>query len=222
MKNQINTNTNMNVIAQFVIAASLLLSCAVAKANNFVEGTHYSELSTTINKRPNSQKEVREFFSFYCPGCYRHEPVISALKAKLPADVPLIKNHIDGMPGRDLVIEQGLSKALITAKILKIEDKITAAIFSYIHVNRSTFSNNEDIKRLFLLNGVDAKRFDKIFNSFSVKTGINKMNKSTKALRNQGVTRVPTIIVNGRYMVETGAIKSKEQYIALVLYLLNR
>lgn len=47
------------------------------------------------------------------------------------------------------------------------------------------------------------------------------MKNNTEVLRNQGISSVPTVIVNGKYKVETGAIKSKEQYIELVLYLLN-
>ena len=119
------------------------------------------------------------------------------------------------------LIEQALSKALLTAKLLKVEDQIAAAIFKYIYVNKATFTNEKDIKNIFLLHGIEEQRFDTVFNSFSVKTGVNKMKKNTETLRNQGISSVPTVIVNGKYKVETGAIKSKEQYIELVLYLLN-
>jgi len=217
MKNYID----FNLISRFVLVTFLLLSSTLVSADDFVKGTHYNELSKPINGNLNSAKEVREFFSFYCPGCYRHEPIIDELKTSLPDNVALIKNHIDGMPGRDVVIEEALSKALLTASLLNVEDEIVAAIFNYIHVNKARFSNDKDIKNLFLLHGIDEQRFDKVFNSFSVKTGVNKMKKATEILRKQGVTRVPTVIVNGKYILETRAIKSKEQYIELVLYLLS-
>ena len=40
-------------------------------------------------------------------------------------------------------------------------------------------------------------------------------------LRKQKITSVPTVIVNGRYKVETAQLKSKQEYIDLVLYLLT-
>ncbi len=218
MKNQ----NNFNVISTFVLTSFLLLSSTFISAADFVKGTHYNELSIPIHGNLNSAKEVREFFSFYCPGCYRQEPIIGALKAQLPDNVPLIKNHIEGMPGRDVAIEEALFKAILTAKFLNIEEEITAAIFKYIHVSRADFSTKKDIKNIFLLQGVDGQEFDKVFDSFGVQTGVSKMNKETDILRRQGITSVPTVIVNGKYKVETGAIESKEQYIELVLYLLNR
>ena len=217
MKNQ----SNFTLVSTFVLVSFLLLSSAFVSAADFEEGKHYKVLSTPINDKLNSAKEVRELFSFYCPACYRHEPIIGELKAQLPENIMLVKNPIDGMPGRDVAIEHALSKALLTATLLKVEDKISAAIFKYIYVNKATFTNEKDIKNIFLLHGIEEQRFDKIFNSFSVKTGVNKMKKNTEILRNQGISSVPTVIVNGKYKVETGAIKSKEQYIELVLYLLN-
>jgi thiol:disulfide interchange protein DsbA len=217
MKNQ----NNFNLISAFGLASFLLLSSAFVSAADFVKGTHYNELSTPIHANLNSAKEVREFFSFYCPGCYRQEPIIGALKVQLPDNVPLIKSHIEGMPGRDVVIEKALSKAILTAKFLNIEEEITAAIFKYIHVSRANFSTKKDIKTIFLLQGIDGQRFDEVFDSFGVKTGVNKMKKQRDILRKQGITSVPTVIVNGKYKVETVALESKEQYIELVLYLLN-
>jgi len=213
MKNSLSFTTAII----FTIAIISLMVSTSSSAANFIEGKHFKELAVPINNK----KEVREFFSFYCPGCYRHEPVVAALKAKLPDDVRLIKHHIDGMPGRELVIEQGLSKALITATLLESEDKITAELFKFIHVNKATFTDDKDIKNIFLLQGIDGKRLDKVFNSFSVKTGLIKMNKTTEILRQQGLRSVPTVIVNGRYKVETGQLKSQQEYIDLVLYLLT-
>jgi len=216
MKNHINSITTI----MFTVVLFLLFVSPLSGATNFIKGTHFNELTTPINGSFHSDKEIREFFSFYCPGCYRHEPIIAALKLKLPDGVLLEKNHIDNMPGRELAIEQGLSKALLTAKLLNIEEEVSADIFKYIHVNKASFDNDKDIKNIFLLRGIDGQRFDEVFNSFSVKTALNKMNKSTEILRKQGINSVPTVIVNGRYKVETSQLKSQQEYIALVLYLL--
>jgi thiol:disulfide interchange protein DsbA len=211
-------NSSMKAHAIFLLVINMLSFSFFVDGAEFVKGTHYNELSQPIN----DNKEVREFFSFYCPACYRHEPIINELEAKLPADLNLVKNHISGMPGRDVVVEEGLSKALLTAQRLNIEDEIAASIFKRIHVDKTVFSHDKDIRELFLLHDIAPSRADNIFDSFSVNMNIKRMKKLTEILQNQGVTRVPTIIVNGKYQVETGAIKSKEEYIELVLYLTGK
>jgi len=211
------THANLTALSVVVLIFSLLSSPLVS-GKDFIAGKHFRELSTAVNDK----NEVREFFSFYCPGCYRHEPIIATLKTKLPTGVSLIKNHIDGMPGREQIIEEALSKALLTAKLLQVEDEITAAIFNYIHVNKAVFSDEEDIKNIFLLHDIDEQRFDKTFNSFSVRTGVKKMQLLTEILRKQGLSRVPTVIVNGKYQVDTEHIETQAQYNDLILYLLTK
>lgn len=189
-----------------------------ATAAPYEQGTHYQLLSTPLK----TKAPLVEFFSFYCPACYRQEAIFSQLEKELANNVAIEKNHVDGMPGRNKDIEYALTKALITAKQLKIKDKIVGDIFKYIHVNRADFKTVKDIKNLFLLRGVEATQLDKIFNSFSVSGLANKMRKNTSAIRAQGYGAVPTLIVHGKYKLETKHIKSYEQYKALVEYLLAK
>ena len=195
-----------------------LLFCFTVDAQQFSEGDHYVK----IEGEPSTSKEITEFFSFYCPACYRQEGFMNELKAALPDDAVFKKNHVDGMPGRKPDIENLLTKALITAEYLKVEEQLVPAIFNYIHVNKADFSNEKDIKNLFLVNDVNAEKFDKIFSSFSVNAKAKMMQKNTKEIRSQGFTGVPTLIINGKYKPETKNIKTMQEYKALVLFLLNK
>lgn len=201
-----------------LLALVFLFVSTLTNAAQFKLGEHYTEVKTSFE----TEKSVIEFFSFYCPHCYRQEPVINDLIANLPSDIIFKKNHVDGMPGKNLKIEQALTKALITADILKVKQQITPAIFNYIHKNKARFNSIKDIKNIFLLNGIKEKDFDKTFNSFAVKTQFNKAQLKTAALRKQGVTTVPTVIINGKYKVETHNISNQSQFNALVIYLLNK
>ena len=196
----------------------LLLPFYSAQSIEYTEGDYYVEVEGDVT----TKKEITEYFSFYCPACYKQEPFMNELKAMLPADATFKKNHVDGMPGREPTIELGLTKALITAKLLKVEEQITAAIFNYIHVNKANFDNEKDIKNLFLLQGIDSKKLDKTFASFSVNMQAKKMQKNTADLRRQGHTSVPTLIVNGKYKPVTKNIKSLDEYKQLILFLLNK
>ncbi|WP_057831655.1 thiol:disulfide interchange protein DsbA/DsbL [Colwellia sp. TT2012] len=189
-----------------------------SQAVEFTKGDYYIEIEGSLTEK----KEITEFFSFYCPGCFKQESFMNELKLSLPASAEFKKNHVDGMPGRNIKIEQALTKALVTADILKVKEKIIPAIFKYIHISKAKFNNDKDIKNLFLINGVDGDKFDKTFNSFSVNIQSQKMQKKTEALRKQGFSSVPTLIINGKYKPVTDKIKSMDEYKKLITYLLNK
>jgi len=203
-----------------LLISMVIVSAFIGKvtATEFTQGDYYVEIEGNITKN----KEIREFFSFYCPHCYNQEPLMNDLKASMPDDATFKKNHVDSMPGQSIEIEQALTKALITADILKVKEKVVPAIFERIHIKRAKFDSKESIKDLFLTHGVDSNTFDKTFNSFSVNVQFKKMQKNTTALRQQGITTVPTLIINGIYKPVTDKIKSIEEYKALILFLLNK
>lgn len=206
------------MLNKYIFALALLLPFFSVSAAKFEEGTHYVEIEGELTKK----KQVTEFFSFYCPACFRQEPFMNNLKASLPSDVTFKKNHVDGMPGRELAIEQLLTNALIAANYLKVGDKVIPAIFNTIHVDKSSFNNIDDVKRLFTSNGVDGDKFDKVFSSFGVNAQAKKMQKNTQHIRDQGFSAVPTLIVNGKYKPVTKSLKSVDEYKALVLFLLEK
>jgi thiol:disulfide interchange protein DsbA len=204
---------------KILLSLFIFLSCHYsAQATEFVIGDYYVEVEGELTKK----KEITEFFSFYCPACFKQEAFMNELTLSLPADAVFKKNHVDGMPGRDIKIEHALTKALVTADILKVKEKMIPAIFNYIHISKANFNNDADIKNLFLINGIDKNKFDKAFSSFSVSAQSNKMKKKTKALRQQGFTSVPTLIINGKYKPVTDKIKTMDEYKMLILYLLNK
>jgi len=187
-------------------------------AANFVEDKHY----ITIKGEQTANKQMTEFFSFYCPHCFKREPLIEELLKSIPNNVVFKKNHVNGMPGRKVDIEDDLTKALITAQILHVENKMIPAIFNYIHLRHANFDNVKDIKNLFIINDVDGDKFDKTFKSFSVNREFKRMNKQTLLLRQQGITSVPTLIINGKYKINDKNIKDIDEYKALVNYLLTK
>ena len=199
------------------IFAFLVINGAV-KAIEFTEDDYYIEIEGKATKH----KEITEYFSFFCPHCFKQEALMDELIASLPAGATFKKNHVDSMPGQNIKIEQALTKALVTAEILKVKEKMIPAIFKYIHIDKAKFDNETDIRNLFLINGVDGNKFDKTFASFTVNAQSKKMQKRTKELRLQGITSVPTLIINGKYKPLTDNIRSMDEYKKLILFLLNK
>ena len=208
----------MRTLISIALVLTSLLSFTADAKTDFVAGTHYFELGNEVSKT----SQVVEYFSFYCPACYRAEPLMAQIKSWLPKPELFSKNHVDNMPGRDPKIELILSQALITAKLLNADNKIVPAIFDYIHKSRSTFNNIADIKSLFLLNNITEHDFDKTFNSFKVKTEAKKMQTNTVKLRKAGYSSVPTLLINNNYIPNTKNIKSMDEYRALIQFLIAK
>ena len=69
-----------------------------------------------------------------------------------------------------------------------------------------------------MLAGVDAKKFDAAFNGFAVDSMVRRFDKQ---FEQSGLTGVPGVVVNDRYLVETQGLKTLDEYYALVNYLLT-
>ncbi|BDX06928.1 thiol:disulfide interchange protein DsbA/DsbL [Planctobacterium marinum] len=187
-------------------------------AAEFEEDTHYTVLENPLSNK----KGVTEFFSFYCPHCFTQEPFMAEVAAALPDGMKFAKNHVDGMPGRDMAIEQALTKALIVAEMLKVKGEVVASVFRKIHVEESDFTSIADIKAIFVQHGADAAKFDKAMKSFSVAPKAKQMRSKTAELRKQGIGTVPTLVIHGKYVPEIRSIKSFEEYKSLVMFLVNK
>ncbi|MDD1784007.1 thiol:disulfide interchange protein DsbA/DsbL [Enterovibrio sp. ZSDZ35] len=195
----------------FAVAAAAMLAFS-AQAARFNAGEDYQILDLPKSESPT----ITEFFSFYCPHCFRSQGLMTELKKQIPENVSFNKNHVSFMGGG---MGKALSKAYATAEMLGVEDKIAPVIFNRIHVLNKPPRNEEEIRQIFIDEGVDAKKFDGTYNSFAVNAMANRFDK---AFQESGLRGVPALIVNGRYHVTPTTINSTEDYFALVNYLLTQ
>ena len=193
----------------------------MASAADYQEGKQY----TQISEKTSTKTEVREYFSFYCPHCFRYEPLMEQVKKELPSNAKFERNHVDFLRAASPEIQFMLSKAVVVAQQLKMEKKLVNAMFKYIHIQRAMFSSEKDIRNVFVLNDVDGDKFDKLMKSFSVNSQAKKMKRNQEALTKKGVlTSVPTIVVNGKYRINTKQLDEADfenDYKKLVQHLLT-
>ena len=164
------------------------------------EGVHYEVFDKTTSTT--SKPEIKEFFSYYCPHCMTFEPLADRLKAgEKKGNYKFVKSHVDFLRAAGPDIQFMLTKALVTADTLDVP-AASKAIFNYIHKQRAAFTEEKDIRNLFVLNGIDGDKFDKVFNSFAVTAAAKKMKKDQDELnRKRVLTGVPTFIVNNKYKI---------------------
>lgn len=189
---------------------ALVLSFSVnAAATKFSEGDYYKVLDLPASSTPT----VNEFFSFYCPHCNSFEPLIQGLKKQLPEDAKFQKSHVSFMGGN---MGKSVSKAYAVMVMLDIEDKMVPVLFNRIHNMNKPPRNDEELRQIFLDEGVSAKDYDGAFKSFANNSMVNRFNKS---FQSSGLTGVPAVVVNNKYLVQTDKITSAEEYYDLINWL---
>jgi thiol:disulfide interchange protein DsbA len=198
----------------------LALSVNVA-ATQYTEGEQYTKVNETVTKK----KEVREYFSVYCGHCFKFEPIMHGLKKSLPKDATFERNHVDFLRGASPKIQQMITKSIVVAEQLENSDKLVGAVFNYIHVQKAVITSEKDLRNIFVLNGADGDKFDKLMKSFSVNSKAKSLKKYQENMTAKRVlTGVPTIIVNGKYKVDATKLDKnnfEQDYQNLVKYLLE-
>jgi len=209
------------MIKKISVLFLVLLMPFVSSAAKYIEGEHYTKFSETASMKP----EVREYFSFYCPHCMKFEPFMESVKKTLPEGVKFERNHVDFLRQASPEIQAMLSKAIVTAQKLGMEEKLVGALFNYIQIQRAVITTEKDIRNIYVLNGADGEKFDKLMKSFTVKNGAKKMKTNQDKLSKKRVlSSVPMVAINGQYRINTQALDNKnfeEDYKNLVSYLLT-
>ncbi|QGM80206.1 thiol:disulfide interchange protein DsbA [Otariodibacter oris] len=175
----------------FIALSALFAFNSAAIAQDPVLGKEFIE----VRQVPSAQKEVLEFFSFYCPHCYNFEmnyEIPDKIKADLPEGAVLKQYHVDFL-GRQ---SKNLTRAWALAMALGAEDKVKRPLFEAAHNDQ--FKSMDDIRDVFIANGITAEQFDNGINSFAVNALVNKQEQALEEFKVRGV---PTFLVNEQYQI---------------------
>ncbi len=211
----------MNKILKSLLLMPLLALSVGASAAQYTEGKQYTKVNETVTNK----KEVREYFSVYCPHCMTFEPFMQSLKKTLPEDVTFERNHVDFLRAASPKVQQMITKAIVVAEQLDNTDKLVGAIFNYVQVQRAVITSEKDLRNIFVLNGSDGEKFDKLMKSFSVNSKAKLLKKKQDTMSAKGAIKgVPAVVVNGKYRINTAELDRKnfeQDYKNLVNYLLE-
>jgi thiol:disulfide interchange protein DsbA len=185
-------------------AAWKAIEAAAAKAPPPVEGVDYVTIPNGQPfDTPPDKVEVVEFFGYVCPFCAAVQPTVSAMKAKLPADV-----HFVYVPAAFGSMWDNYAKAFYAAQAMGVEDKTHDALFRAIHVDQTLkgergMDTPEEIAAFYANYGVDPRQFLSSMQSFAVATKVNRARQYMQAaFANGDQMGTPTFLVNGKYRIK--------------------
>ena len=197
-----------------ILALFALLVAAPLIAAAQGDGFKYSELKPTQPVSLEGKKiEVIEFFWYGCPHCYNLEPQLESWIKKLPPDVQFrrVPAVFNARWGHDAQI-------FYTFEAMGVLDKLHRPFFDAIHREGLRTDNKEALAQWLQKNGVDPKKFDETFKSFTVQSKTRRAVQITTAY---GIDGTPAMAVHGRYTVSVEQGGSREGMLQTVSHLVD-
>ena len=187
----------MRTLLAALIAFTSFMPLAHA-ADSYQEGKDYR---VARHAQPGTGKtiKVEEFFWYGCGHCYAFEPFLDAWLEHKPADVEFVRiPNTLGQPAGMLH-----SKAFYTADFLKLLDKSHQAMFDAIHKEHRPLGSPAQIQQFYTeKTGVKQDQWDATFNGFAVDSRVRRAEKDAM---DYGITGTPTLVIDGRYLIDAKA-----------------
>src|SRR3954447_1129165 len=216
------------LLGLFGAVALFLTSSAVALPLKWNEGTNYERINpvqhTTV---PAGKIEVLEVFSYGCPACNQFQPVIEQLAKQLPANAQMAFLPASFKPEESWPVFQ---RAYFAAQSLGIAEKAHQGIYDAIWktgeigildpnthgLKRQQPTINDVAKCYERLTGVKQAAFLAAASSSATDT---KMRLADAQITAMQVPGTPCIVVNGKYRVNLDSIRSVDQLVDMVKFL---
>jgi thiol:disulfide interchange protein DsbA len=192
---------------------ALVMMCVampvLAATAAFEEGKDYRRLSSPGTVEKAGMIEVREFFWYGCPHCFRLDPFIGSWLKTKPADVNFVRTPASLNP-----VWEGSARGFYTLELMGqgLVEKTHTPLFNMIHEGKARVFDENSLATFYARYGVDEAKFHSMFNSFAV-TG--KVMQSKSLAQKYQLDGVPAVVVNGKYVVsgEDGKVLQVVNYL---------
>jgi thiol:disulfide interchange protein DsbA len=206
-------------------------SAPAGNAPTWTEGVNYFLISPVRpTPLPPGKVEVTEVFSYACPACNLFQATMHKLKAALPPNAVLDYVPASFNPSEDWPMFQ---QAYYTAQTLGVADQTHDAMFNAVWQGgdlatidpatqgiKSHLPTIEDAAKFYKAKaGVPIDKFLATAKSFTVDS---KVRGAEEMIQRYRVDRTPTLIVNGKYRVNTESAGGPDQVIELVKWLVAK
>ncbi len=172
------------------------------------EDLGYQTISPAQPTQNADKIEVIEFFWYGCPHCYSLEPSMEKWLKNKPENVEFIRQ-----PAIFSKLWGKHAKAYFVAEALGVVDKVHADLFYAIQSKKQKLTSEDQLAKFFAERGVDEAQFRATYNSFLIDA---KMRQAKQMAPRYGITGVPALIINGKYLTNGPLAKSHENMIKVM------
>lgn len=165
---------------------------------------------------PTEKIKVIEYFSYGCLACKKFEDHISRWLANKEDDVEFKREAV--------VFQESwamLAKAYYTAVKLDVLDAVHIPMFEALHEEKRAMHEPKNIEQLFIKEAqIDSKVFREIF--YEDETIVDEIVDIHEKAQSMKIKRTPTVVVEGKYLVNTRTAQSRKRIFLIVDYLIEK
>ena len=176
-----------------LIVASAFLGLASASAG-LAAPTLDVEYKLINPPQPGAGKgvEVHEFFNYACSHCYDFEPLLRLWLKTKPKDVEF--RYVPAVFNERML---PLAKTYYTLEEMGLLDRMHEKVYEAIHEKRVNLADRAVMIKWIAEQGVDGKKFEATYDSFSVDSKAQRAGQLTRSYR---ITATPYVAVAGKYL----------------------
>jgi len=179
------------------VFSGLFLALAAYAQSSPVEGVDYIEVKPPQAVESSGKIEVLEFFWYRCPHCYALEPDLESWAKRLPRDVQF--KRVPGILNDDWAVD---ARIFYTLEAIGELDRLHRPLFDTIHQQGGVRLHGDAFAKWvadwLAKQKVDMAKYDAAFRSFAVES---KLRRAAQMARSYRLDGVPTLTVQGRYLV---------------------
>ena len=182
----------LRLLTAFLLLAGMNFPSISTARADIVEGKDYKVLPRPFPTEGGKNIEVMEFFWYGCPHCYELHPRIKAWLRHKPEDV-----SFRYVPAVFRPTWEPAAKTFYALEALGEKDRLHDKVYDAIHRNGIDLGKEDVLFDWIAKQGIDRQKFIDVYNSFSVQ---NQLSRSVHFSKDYGLTGVPAIAVDGRYL----------------------
>jgi protein dithiol oxidoreductase (disulfide-forming) len=169
-----------------------------------VAGRDYKAISPSQPTQSGNKVEVIEFFWYGCPHCNDLNPYLSSWLKKKPKEVEF--RYVPAIFRDSWIPAAKLFYALeASGNLERLNDKVYEAI----HLENINPGDEKALIDWVVKQGVDRKKFEDAYRSFSVQSKVTRAQQMTKDYQISGV---PAVVVDGKYLTGPGMTGGPERF----------
>ncbi len=165
---------------------------------------------------PTKKITVIEYFSYGCLACKKFEDHISKWLANKEDDVEFKREAV--------VFQESwamLAKAYYTAVKLDVLDAVHIPMFDAVHEEKRAMHEPKNIEQLFKEEArIDSKVFRETF--YEDETIVDEIVDIHEKAQSMKLKRTPSVVVEGKYLVNTQTAQSRKRIFLIVDYLVEK
>ncbi len=203
------------LLAVFSLSLIFGMSPVMADAPaDFQAGNHYQVIEPPQPTRSGDKVEVMEFFWYDCQTCFIIQPALQQWLGRHGGKI--VFRRLPAITDERMIF---FARAYYAAVALNIQDKVHNPLYVAINSHRRKLDSEQALAIFFKENGVDHQAFTNAFRSNFVAV---KVRQARVMSQRYGIQGAPSIAVDGRFRLDSTMVRSAEEFIEVLDYLVRK